>query len=573
MRTLFRPACSHDLKKKTGIRRYVGYIVADYDSRSGVKRKHGCEGLMPGDEISILGHLPSCCPGLVYELDIDKKLGRDDYRLKRVIYIRNGIINLTIMRKVHKRRLKDHFKSFQKSLGKLECPLSDDFIHASALTVSKQAVLKSIFEDSLHFAARKGRFRLYPIVPRDILEKHADETLNQIYEELTMAPHEMLFTKSQIEHFGKAFDCFDANATYDVLTDKVRKSPSSNIIEAAGIDAALCKLLQSTANTCMLRESLPQEALAWGLRKGYFKEAGPLECGVRSFVGLHTAWEHAHTIYQFLRGKKVQVRLDLCMEGAVPNKETLNGLVRRGGQGALLRKYVSKDKILRIGAVHLLGVEAFAKFIYKNKQNYEEVHFHGSLTARVPKRKSDGRLFHDLAKRYGTECEAPRGNVKRYEDLASLPKGQYVVLSLAQQAAVEKAILLERGVYKAGQRVQHHSGRVRVLRRCWREDRFGREHREFGTIKSGVPQKCFFRFAGEREKRPYGDLYDYHHADVALLHSLHAGSKIGIVACESMSTQDELRARELFQTLYLPQKYGTYPAKQKQHTTFLSCVI
>jgi len=567
MKTLFRVACSHKMGKK-GLRRYVGYVVPEYDSRSGIKRKRGCDGLMPGDCIGVVGQLPSSCPGLVYELNIEKKLGRDDYTLNRVLFVRNGQVSLSMLRQVFKLRLKEHFHSFQKTLGKVQCPLSDASIVASPLSLQKQTILKKIFQDALHFAARKGRFRLYPIVPSKILDRYTDESLNEIYEELSMAPHEMLFSKSQTDSFGKAFDCFDAVAAFEVLTEG-RKAPTSKIIAAAGIDATLCKLLQGTAHTCMPREQLDPEALLWGLRKGYFKEAGPLQAGKRAFVGLHTAWEHAQTVHHFLRGKKVEVRLDLPLRGAMPNRETLSGLVRRGGQGSLLRKHVSTDKVLRIGAVHLLGVAALAAFIFKNKQVFEEVHFHGSLTCRVSRRKANGRLFHDLAARYGTTADAPRGQVKRYAP-GSFPKGQLLVLSTAQQAAVEAGISLEKDVFQAGQRVQHRDGRVRTLQKCWREDRFGREHPQYGTIRSGVPEKCFFRFVGERDKRPYKELYEYHHADVALLHSLHAGGLVGVVACDALSTEDEMRARELFETLYVPQTYGTYPAKPRTHHTFLS---
>ena len=46
-----------------------------------------------------------------------------------------------------------------------------------------------------------------------------------------------------------------------------------------------------------------------------------------------------------------------------------------------------------------------------------------------------------------------------------------------------------------------------------------------------------------------------------------------MLACESMSKRDELYARELYETLYVPENYGSYPSKEEVYHTVLECLI
>jgi len=584
MKILFRTGHSYSLEKDLlhGRRRYVGFVVPKYEEHTGTKRKRGTQGLMPGDVISVIGKLPSRSPGLVFEVEI-QRAQRTEYKLIAVRSVKNCDVTRRVLRQIFKYRLKDIFKSYAKTIATVKCPLTLQTIDESKLRGNGKTVLKNMFDDSLNFEDRLGYFRLFPLTPYKLLKKFRDpdslknkrlhERLNSIYEELKRAPHEILFAKSQIEHFGESFACPEPRRAYEVLTNGT-SAPSAKVLAAASIEREIALQMQNSANTCVQRSNFEESALQWGIHKGYFKEVGELRKGKRHYVGLATAWEHAQSICQFLRNKRVSVHHGMPEAyAAVPNAETLAALLSSGGRGTLLQNYTEQqDKVLTVAFAHLLRVQDFAKFVGLER-DFEEVRFYGSLVAKVPRSQSNGRLFHDLGTRFGPmQGLAQKGEILRYSDINEV-SGQLLVVTRQQQREVEKSIGLGEDVYKTGQKVQHKEGRVRVLQRCWREDRHGRENKRYGSIQSGTPDKCFFRFAGERKKRPFKELYDYHHADVALIHTVQKGGARGVVACDAMSKRDEQYAREIFKTLYVPDNYGSYANREENHQTILACLI
>jgi len=619
MKILFRSGYSFALNKKKldGARRYVGFVVTSYEAHSGAKRKRGVQGLMPGDELSVIGKLPSLSPGLVFEVEI-QRTQRAEYKLLAVLSVENTPVTQRILRQIFKGRLKDIFHTYRTTVATVKCPLSLKTINDCNLHPKEKDALKAIFDDSLNFVDRLGCFRLFPLTPSALLEQFRplkwplkkeelaelnamrndkrndiyDELkraphepkeklaelnakrkgkLNGIYEELKRAPHELLFAKSQTEHFGEAFVCTDPKRVYEELTDR-ESAPSGKILAAAAIEREIGQHMKSTANTCMPRDGFDEVGLKWGLSKGYFKEVGPLKNGQRHYIGLATACEDAETICQFLRNKRVTVHHGTPADcAAVPNAETLAAVLRGGGRAVVLQKYASQE-VLTVAFTHLLRVEDFANFVRLERQ-FKEVRFYGSLVAKVGRSQSNGRLFQDLVGRFGPIEGVPqRGALVRYADLKTV-SGQLLVVTRHQQRAVEASIGLGEHVYKSGQKVQHKAGRVRVLQQCWREDRHGRVNKRYGSVQPGTSDKCFFRFAGDRKKRPFKELYDYHHADVALIHTVQKGGERGVLACESMSKRDELYARELFETLYVPENYGSYPSKEEVNHTLLNYLI
>ena len=589
MKILFRSGYSFALNKKKldGARRYVGFVVTSYEAHSGAKRKRGVQGLMPGDELSVIGKLPSLSPGLVFEVEI-QRTQRAEYKLLAVLSVENTPVTQRILRQIFKGRLKDIFHTYRTTVATVKCPLSLKTINDCNLPTLQKDALKAIFDDSLNFVDRLGYFRLFPLTPSALLEQfrplklgkkednaklnaERNAKLNGIYEELKRAPHELLFAKSQTEHFGEAFVCTDPKRVYEELTDR-ESAPSGKILSAAAIEREIAQHMKSTANTCMPRDGFYEVGLKWGLSKGYFKEVGPLKNGQRHYIGLATACEDAETICQFLRNKRVTVHHGTPADcAAVPNAETLAAVLRGGGRAVLLQKYASQE-VLTVAFTHLLRVEDFANFVRLERQ-FKEVRFYGSLVAKVGRSQSNGRLFQDLVGRFGPIEGVPqRGALVRYADLKTV-SGQLLVVTRHQQRAVEASIGLGEHVYKSGQKVQHKAGRVRVLQQCWREDRHGRVNKRYGSVQPGTSDKCFFRFAGDRKKRPFKELYDYHHADVALIHTVQKGGERGVLACESMSKRDELYARELFETLYVPENYGSYPSKEEVNHTLLNYLI
>ena len=590
MKILFRSGYSFALNKKKldGARRYVGFVVTSYEAHSGAKRKRGVQGLMPGDELSVIGKLPSLSPGLVFEVEI-QRTQRAEYKLLAVLSVENTPVTQRILRQIFKGRLKDIFHTYRTTVATVKCPLSLKTINDCNLHPKEKDALKAIFDDSLNFVDRLGYFRLFPLTPSALLEQFRplkwplkkeelaelnamrNDKRNDIYDELKRAPHELLFAKSQTEHFGEAFVCTDPKRVYEELTDR-ESAPSGKILAAAAIEREIGQHMKSTANTCMPRDGFDEVGLKWGLSKGYFKEVGPLKNGQRHYIGLATACEDAETICQFLRNKRVTVHHGTPADcAAVPNAETLAAVLRGGGRAVVLQKYASQE-VLTVAFTHLLRVEDFANFVRLERQ-FKEVRFYGSLVAKVGRSQSNGRLFQDLVGRFGPIEGVPqRGALVRYADLKTV-SGQLLVVTRHQQRAVEASIGLGEHVYKSGQKVQHKAGRVRVLQQCWREDRHGRVNKRYGSVQPGTSDKCFFRFAGDRKKRPFKELYDYHHADVALIHTVQKGGERGVLACESMSKRDELYARELFETLYVPENYGSYPSKEEVNHTLLNYLI
>jgi hypothetical protein len=471
-------------------------------------------------------------------------------------------------------------------------PLTEKGIEdADCLDRSQKLCLQKALRAFFHFRSYRALFLLTSVVPMAVLRKKSRRELTDILDELEQAPHALFFATGQKRLFQTTFDVLQKpSEAYASLTDDTAVL-KPRVRRAMLLNNDLRERLRKRADTCFPRSHFSDNARSalWGLSRGYFKAIGPIQAatGQPAHLGLATSYMAAQTVAQFVKATTVRVCLNPLPTDAVgvvvvADADTAADVVRRGGRGVprLLRQRVkAKGTTLHLAGAHRVGVDAFAQFVERLKGRvFKEVCFYGSLDARSNAWHANGCLFDDLARRFGTEGAPEQGLLVRmpegdWEQQRVEKKAQLLVLTREQQRVAHAQLKVRENLFRASQPLLSPTGKLVTLSAVWREDGNGRVFKRVDTISPSIPH-CFFQLIGDPHRKKAKDLHGYKNATVAILHSLNSGGPVAMLAgCASWSRNDERRARELFETLYVPANYEVYAHKKKVPVTFLAHLL